>query len=166
MRRRTTTAFHTACVLPIEVEPRPHHVGHEAEPRRRGRVDQVRDDVVDGPPITERLPLPLRGIEILEVFDQPPVAPRAVFVVTRGLVGDTTFAVLPDVSPRTTFLLTLAAQIVSCHAHTIKASTDAPQPPLTKLFNHPTHPTSFQHHTSHSDSRISWNNTRWWKRRR
>jgi len=41
-----------------------------------------------------------------------PVNSEAVNSVTRGLVGDTSFAVLPDVSPRTTFILTLAAQIV------------------------------------------------------
>lgn len=34
--------------------------------------------------------------------------------VTRGLVGDTSFAVLPNVVPLTCFLLTLGAQIV-CH---------------------------------------------------
>jgi alpha-1,3-glucosyltransferase len=33
--------------------------------------------------------------------------------VTRGLVGDTTFAVLPNITPRMSFILTLAAQIVS-----------------------------------------------------
>lgn len=42
--------------------------------------------------------------------------------VTRGLVGDTSFAVLPDVSPRTCFLLTLLFQAV----------------PLAKLFVQPT----------------------------
>lgn len=42
--------------------------------------------------------------------------------VTRGLVGDTAFAVLPDVSPRTCFLLTLLFQAV----------------PLLKLFVQPT----------------------------
>jgi alpha-1,3-glucosyltransferase len=49
-----------------------------------------------------------------------PVAPRlrlhvdqeAVNSVTRGLVGDTSFAVLPDIVPLTCFLLTLGAQIV------------------------------------------------------
>jgi hypothetical protein len=48
------------------------------------------------------------------------VAPRlglhvdqeAVNSVTRGLVGDTSFAVLPDIIPLTCFLLTLGAQIV------------------------------------------------------
>jgi hypothetical protein len=48
------------------------------------------------------------------------VAPRlglevnreAVNSVTRGLVGDTSFAVLPDVVPLTTFVLTLGSQIV------------------------------------------------------
>jgi hypothetical protein len=50
----------------------------------------------------------------------PTAAPRlglkvdseAVNSVTRGLVGDTSFAVLPDVVPLTCFLLTLGAQIV------------------------------------------------------
>ena len=32
---------------------------------------------------------------------------------TRGLVGDTAFAVLPNISPSTTFALTLCFQIVS-----------------------------------------------------
>lgn len=42
--------------------------------------------------------------------------------VTRGLVGDTSFAVLPDVSPRVCFLLTLFFQMI----------------PLIKLFLQPT----------------------------
>jgi alpha-1,3-glucosyltransferase len=42
-----------------------------------------------------------------------PVDSSAVQSVTRGLVGDTAFAVLPNVTPRMTFVLTLAAQIVS-----------------------------------------------------
>jgi alpha-1,3-glucosyltransferase len=46
----------------------------------------------------------------------------AVNSVTRGLVGDTTFAVLPEVTPRATFLLTLVFQIL----------------PLVKLFVKPT----------------------------
>lgn len=37
----------------------------------------------------------------------------AVNSVTRGLVGDTAFAVLPEITPRTTFILTLMAQAVS-----------------------------------------------------
>lgn len=37
----------------------------------------------------------------------------AVNSVTRGRVGDTSFAVLPDIPPRLTFILTLAAQMVS-----------------------------------------------------
>ncbi|KAF1344706.1 glycosyl transferase [Delphinella strobiligena] len=39
-----------------------------------------------------------------------PVNQEAVKSVTRGLVGDTAFAVLPDIPPRLTFVLTLAAQ--------------------------------------------------------
>lgn len=42
--------------------------------------------------------------------------------VTRGLVGDTAFAVLPEISPRTCFLLTLFFQIL----------------PLIRLFGQPT----------------------------
>lgn len=42
-----------------------------------------------------------------------PVYTEAVNSVTRGLVGDTSFAVLPNITPRMTFVLTLAAQIVS-----------------------------------------------------
>lgn len=42
-----------------------------------------------------------------------PVNQEAVRSVTRGLVGDTSFAVLPDISPRVTASLTLATQIVS-----------------------------------------------------
>jgi hypothetical protein len=42
-----------------------------------------------------------------------PVDASAVQSVTRGLVGDTTFAVLPNITPRMSFILTLAAQIVS-----------------------------------------------------
>lgn len=42
-----------------------------------------------------------------------PVDSSAVQSVTRGLVGDTAFAVLPNITPRITFVLTLAAQIVS-----------------------------------------------------
>ncbi|GAB7353515.1 hypothetical protein MBLNU459_g3960t2 [Dothideomycetes sp. NU459] len=51
-----------------------------------------------------------------------PVNREAVNSVTRGLVGDTSFAVLPDIPPRMTFVLTLATQI----------------PALIKLFVHPT----------------------------
>jgi len=38
---------------------------------------------------------------------------EAVNSVTRGLVGDSSFAVLPEVVPLTCFLLTLGFQIVS-----------------------------------------------------
>lgn len=38
---------------------------------------------------------------------------EAVNSVTRGLVGDTSFAVLPDVPPLVCFILTLVFQIVS-----------------------------------------------------
>lgn len=34
--------------------------------------------------------------------------------VTRGLVGDSSFACLPNISPRSTFVLTLASQTVCC----------------------------------------------------
>ncbi|KAF4549245.1 Dolichyl pyrophosphate Glc1Man9GlcNAc2 alpha-1,3-glucosyltransferase-like protein [Elsinoe fawcettii] len=51
-----------------------------------------------------------------------PINQDAVNSVTRGLVGDSSFAVLPDITPRMTFILTLAAQL----------------PPLVKLFLQPT----------------------------
>jgi len=62
--------------------------------------------------------------------DKTVVAPRlglsvnqdAINSVTRGLIGDTSFAVLPEVTARTTFVLTLFFQIV----------------PLIKLFFDPT----------------------------
>ena len=51
-----------------------------------------------------------------------PVKAEALQSVTRGLVGDTAFAVLPEVSPKVCFALTLLFQII----------------PLIKLFIHPT----------------------------
>lgn len=51
-----------------------------------------------------------------------PVKAEALNSVTRGLVGDTAFAVLPDISPRMCFILTLLFQII----------------PLVKLFIQPT----------------------------
>ena len=41
-----------------------------------------------------------------------PVKQSAVNSVTRGLIGDSSFAVLPNILPRTTFALTLSFQIV------------------------------------------------------
>lgn len=38
---------------------------------------------------------------------------EAINSVTRGLVGDTSFAVLPEVVPLTCFLLTVGFQLVS-----------------------------------------------------
>lgn len=38
--------------------------------------------------------------------------------VTRGLVGDTSFAVLPEISARMTFIMTLFFQIVSLNVTT------------------------------------------------
>lgn len=46
----------------------------------------------------------------------------AVNSVTRGLVGDTSFAVLPNITPRVTFALTLLFQMVSAKSHTLKGS--------------------------------------------
>ena len=42
-----------------------------------------------------------------------PVNTAAVNSVTRGLVGDTSFAVLPNVTPKMTFALTAVCQLVS-----------------------------------------------------
>lgn len=74
------------------------------------------------------------------------VAPRlglavdqsAVNSVTRGLVGDTIFAVLPNVSPRVTFLLTLLFQTVHKALQMQHHSAKSPQLPLFKLFLKPT----------------------------
>ena len=41
------------------------------------------------------------------------IDPSAMNSVTRGLVGDSSFAVLPNISPKTTFAMTLGFQIVS-----------------------------------------------------
>ena len=38
---------------------------------------------------------------------------NAITSVTRGLVGDTAFAILPNITPRTCFILTVFFQIVS-----------------------------------------------------
>ncbi|KAK5108786.1 glycosyl transferase [Meristemomyces frigidus] len=68
----------------------------------------------------------------------------AVNSVTRGLVGDTSFAVLPNISPRMTFILTLAAQIVSHplknapRQQKLKPNIQTHQPALIKLFFTPT----------------------------
>lgn len=64
---------------------------------------------------------------------------EAINSVTRGLVGDTSFAVLPDISPRMTFVLTLAAQIVS-HVYIDRkdAMANSMKPALVKLFFRPT----------------------------
>ncbi|KAK8012377.1 ALG6- ALG8 glycosyltransferase family-domain-containing protein [Apiospora marii] len=51
-----------------------------------------------------------------------PVNQEALKSVTRGLVGDTSFAVLPEITPRICFALTLLFQVI----------------PLTKLFLRPT----------------------------
>lgn len=45
----------------------------------------------------------------------------AVNSVTRGLVGDSSFAVLPDIVPLTCFLLTLGTQIVRTTLYLHKA---------------------------------------------
>jgi len=39
----------------------------------------------------------------------------AVSSLTRGLVGDTSFAVLPEITSRMTFVITLIAQLVQIH---------------------------------------------------
>jgi alpha-1,3-glucosyltransferase len=50
-----------------------------------------------------------------------PIKTEALNSVTRGLVGDTSFAVLPDITPRHTFILSIVSQV----------------PPLLKLFFQP-----------------------------
>ncbi|KAJ1812324.1 glycosyl transferase [Coemansia sp. RSA 2598] len=50
-------------------------------------------------------------------------AEAAIGSSTRGLVGDSSFAVLPDVSPAATFVATLAAQIPACALLVFRART-------------------------------------------
>lgn len=64
--------------------------------------------------------------------------PEAVNSVTRGLVGDTSFAVLPDVVPLACFLLTLGAQIVRIYSLPKEELTDMIQPVLLRLLYKPT----------------------------
>ncbi|MCJ1434956.1 glycosyl transferase [Xylographa pallens] len=49
----------------------------------------------------------------------------AVNSVTRGLIGDTSFAVLPEISPRTTFILTLSFQLISLIKLSVQPNWDA-----------------------------------------
>jgi alpha-1,3-glucosyltransferase len=63
-----------------------------------------------------------RVLIVLAPYLHLPVNHSALHSVTRGLVGDTSFAVLPEITPRMTFLLTLATQL----------------PALGKLFLYPT----------------------------
>ena len=58
-----------------------------------------------------------------------PVNEAAKVSVTRGLVGDTAFAVLPDIPPRLTFVLTLATQLVRCLSHPLPLWPPPPFPP-------------------------------------
>lgn len=46
-----------------------------------------------------------------------PVDQAALNSVTRGLVGDSSFAVLPNISAKATFILTLFFQVVSIYSH-------------------------------------------------
>jgi len=66
-----------------------------------------------------------------------PVNAEAVNSVTRGLVGNSSFAVLPNITPRMTFILTLAAQIVRPHHPLPRPLLTWPQPALAKLFFQP-----------------------------
>jgi alpha-1,3-glucosyltransferase len=71
-----------------------------------------------------------------------PVNQDAINSVTRGLVGDTAFAVLPEITPRHTFILTIGTQI----------------PALLKLFFRPS-PHNFLSAlilTSYSSFLFSW----------
>ena len=63
----------------------------------------------------------------------------AIASVTRGLIGDTSFAVLPTITPRTTFILTLAAQVVSRQSVRLPGfqAANVTQPGLLKLFLQP-----------------------------
>lgn len=55
-----------------------------------------------------------------------PVKAEAINSVTRGLVGDTAFAVLPEISPRTCFALTLFFQVLPLIKLFFQAQTPLP----------------------------------------
>lgn len=69
-----------------------------------------------------------------------PVDQAALNSVTRGLVGDSSFAVLPNISPKTTFLLTLFFQTVRPYLNNplCISMTNRQQLCLVKLFFQPT----------------------------
>ena len=62
----------------------------------------------------------------------------AVNSVTRGLVGDTSFAVLPNISPKATFILTVFLQMVRPYFLLPVSRTNVQQLCLIKLFLQPT----------------------------
>jgi hypothetical protein len=63
---------------------------------------------------------------------------EAINSVTRGLVGDTSFAVLPEVVPLTCFLLTVSFQVVSLLPPTNGSAINDIQPFLIRLLFRPT----------------------------
>lgn len=63
-------AFHTTGVLAIEVEPCEGQVLDETEACRAGRVDQMGEHVVHGPPVAERRFQPLIVLQVREVVDE------------------------------------------------------------------------------------------------
>jgi hypothetical protein len=63
---------------------------------------------------------------------------EAINSVTRGLVGDTSFAVLPEVVPLACFLLTVGFQVVSPSLLTKGPATNDVQPFLIRLLFRPT----------------------------
>lgn len=52
-----------------------------------------------------------RVLIYLAPYFKLPIKADALHSVTRGLVGDTAFAVLPEITPRHTFILTIASQL-------------------------------------------------------
>ena len=67
-----------------------------------------------------------------------PVDQAALNSVTRGLVGDSSFAVLPNISPKATFVLTLFFQTVRSYFPHCGLITERRQLCLIKLFFEPT----------------------------
>ena len=57
--------------------------------------------------------------------------------MTRGLVGDSSFAILPEISPKTTFQLTLAAQSVRLLIVAEGFANESRKFGLSKLFRRP-----------------------------
>jgi alpha-1,3-glucosyltransferase len=67
-----------------------------------------------------------------------PVDVSGIISTSRGLVGDTVFAVIPNIKPIHTFIITITFQTVSCYALLITRLIDNVQIFLIRLWFTPT----------------------------